>query len=384
MRETTAAAVVAAVPGKSQDEVRVRPVDMGRMRGRPESEGRPRQPWSRPLWIIALCCLAAALRFGRAALIPLALALLVACVLSGAVEALKRMHIPRPVSAGILLVLLAGALGGVVDAVATPAQQWMQNAPHILRTIEHRVRPAQTVLRKVDDIAKRAESLATSGTTALSAAAPPPTAAVSDWLTPIDIFAATGAALVAIMTVLAFAFLILSSGPSTLARITCALASDWHAIHALRMIESVRKDVGRYYGTLLLINVLYGSVIAGAMWLLDMPNPPLWGVLAAILNFVPYVGPAVTVAILTVVALVTFPSNTHVLLVAASFLGLATIEGHVVEPVFLGRRLNLNPILVLLALWIGGWLWGIAGVVVALPVLLAIKVTARLASQPAR
>jgi predicted PurR-regulated permease PerM len=380
MRETTAAAIVAAVPGKSPEDGRVRAVAATRERGRPESEGRPRQPWSRPLWIIALCCLAAALRFGRAALIPLALALLVACVLSGAVEALKRIRVPRAVSAAVLLVLLAAALGGLVDAVATPAQEWMQNAPHILRTIEHRVRPAQTVLRRIDDIGKRAESLATSGTVSLGTA-PQPTPVVSDWLTPVDIFAATGQALVAIVTVLAFAFLILASGPSTLARITCALASDWHAIHALRIIGAVRHDVGRYYGTLLLINVLYGSVIATAMWLLSMPNPPLWGVLAALLNFVPYVGPAITVAILTVVALVTFPSNTHVLLVSATFLALATVEGHVVEPVFLGRRLNLNPILVLLSLWIGGWLWGIAGVVLALPVLLAIKVATRLASQ---
>jgi predicted PurR-regulated permease PerM len=119
-------------------------------------------------------------------------------------------------------------------------------------------------------------------------------------------------------------------------------------------------------------------VTGTAMWLLGMPNPALWGVVAATLNIVPYVGPALTLTILTLVALVTFPGNGHVLAVAATYLALATIEGHIVEPVFLGRRLDLSPILVLFSLWIGGWLWGVAGMVLALPVLLAVKVTLRM------
>jgi predicted PurR-regulated permease PerM len=113
------------------------------------------------------------------------------------------------------------------------------------------------------------------------------------------------------------------------------------------------------------------------MWLLGMPNPALWGVLAAVLNFIPYIGPAITVAILTVVALVTFAGVTHPLLVVGGYVALAAVEGHIVEPVFLGRRLNLNPIVVLLAVWLGGWLWGVAGVLLALPMLLAVKVILR-------
>ena len=107
-----------------------------------------------------------------------------------------------------------------------------------------------------------------------------------------------------------------------------------------------------------------------------MPNPVLWGVVAAGLNFVPYLGAAATLTILSVVALVSFDSMAHVALVAASFLGLATIEGQLVEPVFLGRRLHLNPIVVFVAMWVGGWLWGIPGIIFALPVLLAVKVAA--------
>jgi len=107
-----------------------------------------------------------------------------------------------------------------------------------------------------------------------------------------------------------------------------------------------------------------------------MPNPMLWGAVAGVLNFIPYLGSATTLAILTLVALVTFDTIPHVLMVAASYLALAAVEGHIVEPIFLGRRLDLNPIVVFVALWSGGWLWGMPGVVFALPVLVAAKVAA--------
>jgi predicted PurR-regulated permease PerM len=345
-----------------------------------EPAARTRQPWSLPLWIIALCAAVALLRFCRDALIPIALALLAACILSGTVEALRRRHVPRAVSAAVLLVLIAIAIGATVDWIATPAQAWMQSAPRLLRTIEHKVRPAQTLVRRLDYIARRASAIAGTDPDAPAAAtaAPPPLVP-----TAMEIFAATGWAAFTTVTVMAFAFLLLAAGPSALARLTCLFAAGTPALHGLRTIEAIRREVGRYYATLLLINVCFGAVLATTLWLLGMPSAPLWGVLGAILNFVPYVGPAVGVTIVTLVALVTFPGTAQALLVAACYVALATVEGHIVEPVFLGRRLELNPVVVLFALWIGGWLWGVAGVLLAMPVLLAIKVAGHAGSDRA-
>ncbi|HEX8782968.1 MAG TPA: AI-2E family transporter, partial [Steroidobacteraceae bacterium] len=170
--------------------------------------------------------------------------------------------------------------------------------------------------------------------------------------------------------------LLLAAGPPTLARMTAPVASDGRAIHVLRVIEAIRLEVGRYYGTLAVINLLFGAITALAMWLLGMPNPMLWGAVAGVLNFIPYLGCASTLAILTIVAFVSFDRISQTVLVAASFLMLAAVEGHLIEPIFLGRRLDLNPIVVLVALWVGAWVWGIAGVVVALPILVAMKVAA--------
>lgn len=88
--------------------------------------------------------------------------------------------------------------------------------------------------------------------------------------------------------------------------------------------------------------------------------------------------PALAVTIFVLVGLVAFDGIAHTLIVAATYLALATVEGHVIEPIFLGRRLNVSPVAVLFALWIGGWLWGVAGVVLALPALLALQIATRM------
>lgn len=157
---------------------------------------------------------------------------------------------------------------------------------------------------------------------------------------------------------------------------TAALAGDLHAVHVLRIIDAIRVEVGRYYRTLALINLGLGVATAIATWLLGMPNPILWGAMAGVLNFIPYLGSATTLVVLTVVALVTFDAGTPVLMVSGTYLVLAAVEGQIIQPVLVGRRLDLNPIVVFLALWVGGWMWGIPGVVFALPVLVATKVAA--------
>jgi predicted PurR-regulated permease PerM len=178
------------------------------------------------------------------------------------------------------------------------------------------------------------------------------------------------------MTIIILALFLLSGGPPMLARMAASVASDLHAAHALRVIEAIRAELGRYYGTIALINLGLGLATALAMLLLGVPNPYLWGAVAGVLNFIPYVGSATTLLLLAVVALVSFNDLTHVFAVVGCYLALATIEGQVVQPLLVGRRLDLNPILVFLAVWFGGWFWGVAGIVIAVPSLVALKVAA--------
>jgi len=334
---------------------------------------RPGRYLARPLWIVAICVAFTALRLGRDLLIPVVLAVLLALVLSGIVETLRRYRVPRGVSALVLLLLIGVAMGGVLHAVWTPARQWIESAPRVLRTIEHKTRSAQSVVRRIDAIARRASALAGAGDPPGAAPAPAPPAS---WVSAMDVVESTSGVAAALLMGAALTLLLLAAGPPTLARMTAPIASEGRAVQALRVIDAIRVELGRYYGTLALLNLLFGTATSLLMWSLGMPNPMLWGALAAVLNFIPYLGCATTFVILTVVAFVSFDGIGKTLLAGTSFLLLAAIEGHIIEPVFVGRRLDLNPIVVLVALWLGAWMWGIAGMVVALPVLVATKVAA--------
>jgi predicted PurR-regulated permease PerM len=137
--------------------------------------------------------------------------------------------------------------------------------------------------------------------------------------------------------------------------------------------EQVRRQMARYLVTIAMINVGLGIATAAVAWAFDLPTPVLWGVMAGLFNFIPYAGSATTLAVLTIVAILTHDSLGPAVGVAASFLGLATLEGQVVQPLALGRRLALSPLIVFLGLWLWGWLWGVAGMFLATPILIAVK-----------
>ena len=131
--------------------------------------------------------------------------------------------------------------------------------------------------------------------------------------------------------------------------------------------------MSRYFATVTVINLALGIATTATMYWLGMPNPLLWGVVAFVLNYVPYAGSAATLVLLTVVALVSFEGLGKPLAVAGCYLFLTTIEGQIFQPILVGRRLNVSPLIVILCLWFGGWLWGIAGVALAVPLLVTAK-----------
>jgi predicted PurR-regulated permease PerM len=193
---------------------------------------------------------------------------------------------------------------------------------------------------------------------------------------PALIFDATREAMVSCLTFGIVTLFLLAGGPPMLARMTAAFVDDLNAAHVLTIIEKVRGEVGRFYVTTSLINVGLGCATAGAMMLCGMPTPYLWGIVAAVLNFIPYAGSTATLVLVTLVAFVTFDGIGRVLAVTGTYLLLAMLEGQIVQPLFVGRRLKINPLLIFLALWFGGLFWGIAGVILATPALLTLKVIA--------
>jgi predicted PurR-regulated permease PerM len=308
----------------------------------------------------------------HAAFIPIALALLLALILSRPVEAMYRVRVPRSVGALLMLLVTLGLFAGGVELLWGPAQQWFDSAPKTLQTIKKRITPLMRFKAHVDDLRDDANSVGTgkppNGSGPVVVASPP-----ADTARLLD---STRQMIVGFVTMIIITLFLLAGGPPMMAKMTAAFFDDLRAGRVLFFIDKVRAEVGRFYLTTTCINLGLGFATTLAMMAWGMPTPYLWGALAAGFNYIPYLGAATTLAIVTVVAMVTFTDLTHIFGVAGSYLALATLEGQFVQPFFVGRRLEVNPLVVFLALWFGGLFWGVAGILLATPILVTVKVLA--------
>ncbi len=315
------------------------------------------------------------LYFAHIAFIPVALSLLIFLVLSGPVEALYARGVARSVSAAIIVAAIVGVMVALVNFMSEPAQKWFAAAPHTVRLIERKIRPFEHFMARVGELRNSAGNLGAEPQPAQVTSVPAPAPAPQD-SGPATLLDGARTVVLSCVTIVILTIFLLSGGPPMLARMTAAFASDLKSVHILSVIEKVRSEVGRFYATTAFINVGLGLVTGFVMMLCGMPNPFLWGFMAAVLNFIPYAGATTTLIVLTAVAIISFDGVGHAITVAGAYLAIATIEGQFVQPLLVGRRLQLNPMLVFLALWFGGCFWGIAGIILATPTLAALKVVA--------
>lgn len=320
--------------------------------------------------LLAFLAVGVLLYLAQDAVIPVAIALFLALLLTPAVDRLHRWRVPRGLAAVIVMlgVLCAGA--AAVNVVWSPAKEWLARAPQTFRTIDERVRPLRKVVAQVDAVTDRAEQLAQGGaavSVAQGVAVAAPEEATALTLTKSAIEA---------LTVIPLALFFLIGGPPLLARLVASLSGSESTKTSLRVTDAIRVELGRYFATITLINIGLGAATAAAVAALGMPNAILWGTIAAVFNFIPYLGPITTIAILSGAALVTFDDLAHALAVPGVFIALHLLEGQIVQPLTVGRRLKVNALVVLLAVWFGFWFWGIAGVLLAVPMLVAVKVAA--------
>jgi predicted PurR-regulated permease PerM len=306
------------------------------------------------------------------AFIPVALALLFGLVLSGPVEALHKTRVPRGLSAALILLLVLSAFAGVGALMWTPAQEWFAKAPQTMTIIRQKVSPIAKFMNRIDDLRKNAGNFGGQG----HAAPVPANPAAAPESAPSLLLDAGGSAIAALLTFLMVTLFLLTGGPPMMARMTAAFVDNLKASNVLNIIEQVRGEVGHFYLTTTLINIGLGTVTGLAMWAWHMPTPYLWGATAAVLNYIPYAGPGTTLLLLTLVAAVSFSTLAQVLGVAGTYLVIAMIEGQLVQPLLVGRRMEVNPLLIFLGLWFGGLYWGVAGIILATPTLVALKVIA--------
>jgi predicted PurR-regulated permease PerM len=322
---------------------------------------------------ILIFLVGALLYFGHAAFVPVALALLAALILSGLVETLFRLGLPRAVGAALIVLAAISAVGGLVALVWTPSQQWYAAAPHTLSIIQKKFTPVARLVNHIEELTDRAGKVGA----APGATAPPVAPVVVPQENAARVMLAwVQNSVVGLATFGIITLFLLAGGPPMVARMTAAFFDHLKAHHVQNYIEKVRAEVGHFYVTSLCINLGLGVATTLVMMAWGMPTPYLWGAMAALLNFIPYAGATITLITVTLVAIISFDGLGHAVGVAASYVGLSTVEGQIVQPLLVGRRLEVNPLLIFLGLWFGGFFWGIPGILLATPCLVALKVIA--------
>jgi predicted PurR-regulated permease PerM len=328
-----------------------------------------------PVRVIAGVLCLAACWLARDLLVPIMLAMLLALLANPLVTRLHRLWIPRWISA--LLVVLGGLvlsvwLGGLL---VSPATDWIKQAPTELRELAPKLK---SLTRKVEQANKAAASLvtaagATPATNTVAADAEKPRAP-NLW----TLITSTPRMIASILAVMLLAFFFLVYGEGLQRHAIARLGGAKQRTVTIDILRTIESDLSRYVLTISVINVVLGLILTfGLFWLgLSMADALLWGTMAAVLNFVPYVGPLTGVIALALVGVVAFDQPAEMLVPPALYLALHVMESQFLTPIILGRRMAISPLVLLLWLMLWGFLWGIAGLLLAVPLLASMKIVA--------
>ena len=319
-------------------------------------------------FVIGLFILAslALLKLAREFVLPLVIAALLALLLDPAVRGLRRLHLPRSLAAGLLLVALLGVMVGGLSLTVEPAQEYLAKAPQKLHKIEHRLKRLMRPVEEVSEAAEQVSKLAD-----MSKKSGEKMSVSSDPTLQQSLFDGTQSFLAGTAVTVVLTFFFLSSGDVLVRRWADFLGDR---IRFLRIAQHIQRDVSGHLWTISLINAGLGAFVGLACWWTGLPNPVLWGMVAALFNFVPYLGAAVGILIVAGVSLLTFESPLQALQAPAIYLLLTSIEGSFLTPMILGRRFSLHPAIVFIGLLFWSYLWGVAGALLAVPILLIFKI----------
>ena len=310
----------------------------------------------------------ATLRLGSAVVLPVVISLLLTLMLSAPMRWLQLLHIPGRVAAAVVVF---GALGtgiGATSLLVSPAMQWAAAAPATMRKLERKMRRIAKPLTTLQQSADRMQKAATppeAGTPRTVQIASP------------GIFAQLSLRTVELVPVsLAVVFLtyfLLANGPLFRRKLAGLLPGGDELRRREHLLGQIELATSHFLLTVTVINTTVGVLTALAVWVVGVPNPLLWGGIAAVLNFVPYLGPLVTATIVAIAALVSIDNPGRALLAPGLFLLIHLTEANLVTPTLLGRHLPVNPVAIFIGLIFFGWLWGLPGAVLAVPLTVCVK-----------
>ncbi len=309
------------------------------------------------------------LHFAQAFILPIVLAILLDFLLSPIVRTLRQRGIPEPIGGGIVMLGLVGTLIAGAWYLSGPATEWIARAPQSAATAQRKLQAmrgsVEQVTRAAEQVEKATEVTASDRTREVEIKGP----GLSKQL-----FGGTAALLGSLTVILFLTYFLLAVGDLFLQKLVAVLPQFKDKRTVVSIARETEAQISVYLFTSTLINIGVGVVTGVAMWLVGMPNPVLWGVVAAVLNFVPYVGAVVNIAVLGLAAMLTFESTSRALLVPAVFFGINLLEGNLVTPMILGHRMRLNTVALFIGFVFFWYIWGIPGAILAVPIMATLKI----------
>jgi predicted PurR-regulated permease PerM len=310
-----------------------------------------------------------ALKLGSDFFVPVMLAFLLSFLFAPLVRSLHQLYVPLSLGAAVVLLMFIGTLTLGIYQLAVPASGWMTKLPQAARQLEFKLGDLKQTFGDFSKASREVERITNVDSAGSAQQVEVKKSRVGEFL-----LGQTHAFLVGASIMFVLLFFLLASGDMFLRRLVTVLPRFEDKRLAVEISRQIEHDVSKYLLAITLINVGFGTAVGISMYFLGMPNPLLWGVMAGLLRFIPYLGAIIGMSIVTLVALVTMDQLTLILLVPTSYLGLNLLEEYLLFPFIIGHRLLLNPVVIFLWVTFWGWLWGVSGALMAVPLLAIFKI----------
>ena len=327
-----------------------------------------------------LVALPFALRAGAEFFLPVTAALVIAIALVPPLEWLERRRVPSGLAAFLCLMLFLVIANAAVAAIIFPASNWLRTLPEKIDRVRATLRP---ILEAFSDLDHFIQSTAQGFSRGPGLASQTVTVETPNSLLSIIATSAPFAIIQMFFATLVIYFFL--AGWTRMRRRTITNRASFDgAMTTARVIQQVVDATSTYLGTITLVNISLGLLVGFALWLLGMPNPLMWGGIVAVMNYIPYLGPIAAAFLLALAGLMepVFPSFWQAMVPALLFVVCHLIEANIVTPTIVGRKLTINPLMILLALSFWAWVWGTTGALLAVPLLIILRTVFAAAGKP--
>lgn len=325
--------------------------------------------------LLAVLVFVAAAWAARELIVPVLIGLFLSLIANPLVGRLERLHMPRWIGAFFVVFGAVAVLVTVGSQLVEPASTWVQQAPQELRQIAPKLK---TLVRRVDEANRAAASIVSAAGASGNAHAPAPASAPMTAPSLWTLLRATPGAIAVFGAIILLGYFFVVFG-IRLQRQSIALLPDWQQkFVTAEILLTIENELSRYVLAITCINVVLALLLTLVLWQLgmDLRSALLWGVMVGLLNYAPYLGPLVSVVTLAIVGVVAFETPSRMFLPAVLYMVLQVLEYKLITPAVLGRHWSISPLVVLLWLLFCGWLWGTAGVLLAVPMLVSFKILA--------